>query len=106
MTATKVLCAYIEQGGTGYHMYCHDDTGSEWHTRCDDVHTMAGAMRELENRAFHWGYTHVQLTNLNGEQIGLSQLAATPYRLKRRIRMRASVGSVPQQGEDQPEVVK
>jgi hypothetical protein len=90
MSATKVLRAYIEQGGTAYHMYCHDDTGGEWHTHCDDVYTMAGAVRELENRAFHWGYTHVQLIDRNGEQIGLSYLTATPYRLQRLADRRAS----------------
>jgi hypothetical protein len=65
-----VLRACLEQGGTTYHIYCRNDTGSEWHTHCDDVHTMADAVHELENRAFHWGYTHVQLIDRNGEQIG------------------------------------
>jgi hypothetical protein len=103
-----VLRAYIEQGGAAYHIYCHDDTGNQWHTLCDDVYTMAGAMRELENRAFHWGFTHVQLTTVNGEQIGLSYLAATPYRLQRLANRSpstvASAGTLPAPREDQPEV--
>jgi hypothetical protein len=78
---TAVLHAYIEQGGSAYHMYCHDDSGSEWHTHCDEVLTIAGAVRELENLAFHWGYTHVQLIDRNGEQIGLSYSNTTPHRL-------------------------
>jgi len=86
MAKTKqVLHAYIEQGGNGsWWIYAEDDHGWSAKMPLDATpETEAAAIRELKDSAFVWGFSHLDLQDVDGDTIQNIALSVTPSRRDR-----------------------